>query len=129
MLSGALKLADKVTVSMQAVGNKIRLNSQGREDARIIGDREVVTVVPIKGQLYLPPAAPIEIRARRPRRLARGGLRARRLQMGDALHDAGNGVTWADSTQRVRALGALHRQLGRGCDGGPPLWQNAIEYK
>jgi hypothetical protein len=29
VLSGALKIADKVTVSMEADGNKIRLNSQG----------------------------------------------------------------------------------------------------
>jgi hypothetical protein len=26
-------------------------------------------------------------------------------------------------------LGALRRQLGRGCAGGPPIWQNTIEYK
>jgi hypothetical protein len=25
-------------------------------------------------------------------------------------------------------LGALRRQLGRSCAGGPPLWQNTIEY-
>jgi hypothetical protein len=31
-LSGALKIADKVTVTMEAVGNKIRLNSQSWED-------------------------------------------------------------------------------------------------
>ncbi len=49
MLSGALKIADKVTVSMEAVGNKIRLNSQGSEDARIIGDRQVAIVVAYKG--------------------------------------------------------------------------------
>jgi hypothetical protein len=30
---GALKIADKVTVAMEAVGEKIRLNSQGWEDA------------------------------------------------------------------------------------------------
>ena len=38
VLSGALKLADKVAVSMEAVGNKIRLNSQ-RWDIR---EREVL---------------------------------------------------------------------------------------
>jgi hypothetical protein len=53
VLSGALKIADKVTVSMEAVGNKIRLNSQGWEDARIIGDRQVAIVAAHKGQLYL----------------------------------------------------------------------------
>jgi hypothetical protein len=47
-LSGASKVADKVTVAMEAVGNKIRLNSQGWEDARIIGDRQVLTVVAYK---------------------------------------------------------------------------------
>ena len=26
-------------------------------------------------------------------------------------------------------LGAFHRQLGLGCHGGLPLWQNTIEYK
>ena len=40
VLSGALKIADKVTVAMEAVGDKIRLNSQGREDARVIGERQ-----------------------------------------------------------------------------------------
>ena len=34
-------------------GNKIRLNSQGWEDARIIGERQVLMVVAYKGQLYL----------------------------------------------------------------------------
>jgi hypothetical protein len=29
VLSGALKIADKFTLAMEAVGNKIRLNSQG----------------------------------------------------------------------------------------------------
>ena len=53
MLSGALKIADKVTVAMEAVGNKIRLNSQGWEDARIIGDRQVAIVVASQGELYL----------------------------------------------------------------------------
>ena len=55
MLSGALKIADKVTVALEAVGNKIRLNSQGWEDARIIGERQVLMVVAYKGQLYLLP--------------------------------------------------------------------------
>jgi hypothetical protein len=31
------------------------VNSQGFEDARIIGERQVLTVVPIKGQLNLLP--------------------------------------------------------------------------
>jgi hypothetical protein len=47
-LSGASKVADKVTVAMEAVGSKIRLNSQGWEDARIIGDRQVLMVVAYK---------------------------------------------------------------------------------
>jgi hypothetical protein len=55
VLSGALKIADKVTVAMEAVGNKIRLNSQGWEDARIIRERQVLMVVAHKGQLYLLP--------------------------------------------------------------------------
>ena len=41
-LSGALKIADKVTVTMEAVGDKIRSNSQGWEDARVIGERQVL---------------------------------------------------------------------------------------
>jgi hypothetical protein len=52
-LSGALKIADKVTVTMEAVGNKIRLNSQGREDVRVLNERQVFMVVALKGQLYL----------------------------------------------------------------------------
>jgi hypothetical protein len=55
VLSGALKTADKVTVAMEAVGNKIRLNSQGWEDARIIGERQVLMVVAYKSSLYLLP--------------------------------------------------------------------------
>ena len=55
VLSGALKIADKVTVAMEAVENKIRLNSQGWEDARVIGERQVLMVVAYKGQLYLLP--------------------------------------------------------------------------
>jgi hypothetical protein len=54
-LSGALKIADKVTVAMEAVGNKIRVNSQGWEDARVIDEPPVLTVVAIKGQLHLLP--------------------------------------------------------------------------
>ncbi len=55
MLSGALKIADKVTVAMEAVGDKIRLNSQGWKDARVIGERQVLMVEAHKGQLYLLP--------------------------------------------------------------------------
>jgi hypothetical protein len=40
---------------MDAAGDKIRSNSQGWEDARTIGEREVLKVVPINGVLYLPP--------------------------------------------------------------------------
>ena len=54
-LSGALKIADKVTVTMEAVGNKIRLNSQGWEDVRVLNERQVFMVVALKGQLYLLP--------------------------------------------------------------------------
>jgi hypothetical protein len=50
-----LKIADKVTVTMEAVGNKIRLNSQSWEDLRVLNERQVFTVVVIKGQLYLLP--------------------------------------------------------------------------
>ena len=55
VLSNALKIADKVTIAMEAVDNKIRVNSQGWEDARIIGERQVLMVVAYKGQLYLLP--------------------------------------------------------------------------
>ncbi len=37
VLSGALKIAD---VAMEAVAEKIRLNPQGWEDARVIGERQ-----------------------------------------------------------------------------------------
>ena len=57
VLSNALKIADKFTVAMEAVGNKIRLNSQGWEDVRVIGERQVLMVVAYKGQLYLLPEA------------------------------------------------------------------------
>ena len=30
----------QLTVAMEAVGDKIRLNSQGWEDARVIGERQ-----------------------------------------------------------------------------------------
>ena len=43
----------KVTVAMQAVGDKIRLNSQGWEDARVLTERQVAMVVAYKGQHYL----------------------------------------------------------------------------
>jgi hypothetical protein len=62
VLSGALKIADKFTVTMEAVGDKIRVNCQGWEDARIIKEREVLMVVARKGQLYLlaePPAGEV----------------------------------------------------------------------
>ena len=39
VLSGALKIAHKFTVTMEGVGKKIRLNFQGWEAARMIGDR------------------------------------------------------------------------------------------
>jgi hypothetical protein len=44
VLSNALKIADKVTIALEAVGEKIRVNSQGWEDARIIGERQVIMV-------------------------------------------------------------------------------------
>ena len=44
-----------VTSRVEAVGNKIRLNSQGWEDARIIGERRVLPVVACKGSLDLLP--------------------------------------------------------------------------
>jgi hypothetical protein len=55
VLSGALKIADKFTIAMEAVGNKIRLNSQGWDDVRVVGERQELMVVAIKGQLYLMP--------------------------------------------------------------------------
>jgi hypothetical protein len=51
---------DKVTVALEAVETKIRQNSQGWEDAWIIGERQVSVVAAYKGQIYLlaehPPA-------------------------------------------------------------------------
>jgi hypothetical protein len=55
VLSGAWKKADKFTVMLEAVGNKIRANSQGWEDARIVSERQALTVVAHKGQLYFLP--------------------------------------------------------------------------
>ena len=40
---------------MEAVGNKIRLNSQGWGDARVIGERQVLMVVAHKGRRYILP--------------------------------------------------------------------------
>jgi hypothetical protein len=56
VLSGALKITDKVTLAMEAVGDKIRLNAGGWEDVKVLGERQVM-VVAIKGQLYLLPEA------------------------------------------------------------------------
>ena len=39
----------------EAAGEKIRLNCQGWEDARIIGEYEVLMTVAYKGRLYLSP--------------------------------------------------------------------------
>ena len=55
MFAGALKVADKFTVAMEAIGDKIRLNSSGWEDVRVIGERQVAMVVAHKGVLYLLP--------------------------------------------------------------------------
>jgi hypothetical protein len=55
VLSGALKVTDKATVAMEAVGNKIRLGSQGWEDVRVITERQVLMVVALDGRLYLLP--------------------------------------------------------------------------
>jgi hypothetical protein len=57
VLSGAWKIADKATVALEAVGNKIRVNSQGWEDARIATERQCFMVVAIKGKLYMMPEA------------------------------------------------------------------------
>jgi hypothetical protein len=55
VLSGALKITDKLTLAMEAVGNKIRLNCQGWEDVRVIGESQVLMVVEYKGPLYILP--------------------------------------------------------------------------
>jgi hypothetical protein len=80
VLSGALKIADKVTVAMEAVGDKIRLNSQGWDDARVIGERQGADA---GAALPLARAPAGGVRAHRQRRLARGGLWARRLRMSE----------------------------------------------
>ena len=71
VLSGALKIADKVAVAVEAVGDKIRLNSQGCEDARTLTERAVLMVV---ARLYALPE-------RRPARFERIDH--------DGLHEAG----------------------------------------
>ncbi len=45
VLSGALKISDKFTIAMEAVGDKIRMNSQGWDDARVLTERQVAMVV------------------------------------------------------------------------------------
>ena len=97
MLSGALKIADKFTVTMEAVGNKIRLNSQGWEDARMIGDRQVAMVVAYKGQHYLLPEH-----------------RQAKFEQNDqiGLHEAGYGP------ERLRMTNALRRERKGVSSGG-----------
>ena len=56
-LSGALKVTEKRTVAMEAVGDKVRLNSSGWEGVRVIGEHQVLMVVAINGKLYLLPEA------------------------------------------------------------------------
>jgi hypothetical protein len=52
VLSGALKITDKVTLAMEAVGDKIRLDCQGWEDVKVLNPRQALLVVAINGQLY-----------------------------------------------------------------------------
>jgi hypothetical protein len=54
-LSGALKITDKLTLAMEAVGDKIRLNCQGWEDVKVLNPRQALLMVAINGQLYLMP--------------------------------------------------------------------------
>jgi hypothetical protein len=73
VLSGALKIADKFTVTMEMVGKKIRLNSQGWEaqDHRRSPGRDCDGV---QGAALTPARAPAgEVRADRPDWPARGG--------------------------------------------------------
>jgi hypothetical protein len=60
----------KVTVAMEAVGNKIRLDSQSWEGAEVISERQALMVVAIKGQLYLLP----ELRPAKFERIDHDGL-------------------------------------------------------
>lgn len=55
VFAGALKVADKFTVALEAIGDKIRLNSSGWEDVRVMREGQVVMVVAHKGVLYLLP--------------------------------------------------------------------------
>jgi hypothetical protein len=55
VLSNAWKIGDKYTLALEAVGNKIRVNSQGWEDARIATERQCLMVVAVDGRLYLMP--------------------------------------------------------------------------
>jgi hypothetical protein len=55
VLSNALKIADESPSRWEAVENKIRRNSQGWEDAGIVGERQVIMVVAYGRQLYLLP--------------------------------------------------------------------------
>lgn len=55
VLSGALKVADKFTVTFEAVGDKVRMNSHGWDDARVCTEAQAPLVVARNGILYLLP--------------------------------------------------------------------------
>ena len=87
---------------MEAVGNKIRLNSQSWEDLRVLNERQVFTVVVIKGQLYLlPEPRPAKFEHIDHDGLSEGGLRARRLRMSNRVASDFDG-TGSRSTRLAR---------------------------
>jgi hypothetical protein len=92
----AFALLVSVTVAMEAVGDKIRLNSQGWKDARVIGERQSGHGRGLKGQLYLLPE-------HRPAKFERIDS--------DGLHEAGYGPD--DFDERPGNRLALRRCIGR----------------
>jgi hypothetical protein len=104
VLSGALKITDKLTLAMEAVGNKIRLNCQGWEDIKVLGERQVLMVVAIKGQLYLLPEA-------RPSRFERVDH--------DGVNEAGYGPDDFKSAMTLQSAPLPRRGRARKPSAGP----------
>src|SRR5262249_48910806 len=87
---------------MEAAGDKIRSNSQGWEDVRVIGERQVLMV---GATLPSARAGAGEVREHRPRRPTRGGLRARRLRMRDAATGSEGATGDASTPLEERVFG------------------------
>ena len=116
-LSGALKIADKITVAMEAVGDKILLNSQGWEvRGSSASGRGADGRGALGAALSVARAPAGEVREHRPGRPARGGLRARRLRMSDPASrcDAQHVTRDETRSRHERDLDVKHRISGKG---------------